>query len=79
VTATVEGVEKASDVSVTTSDGTAVQTKENGVDGGQNVSVTFTMPAQETTVNVAEQKPAEHTLTVNQDDNGASHYYKGGQ
>lgn len=76
VTATAEGVEKASDVSVTTSDGTAVQTKENGGDGSQNVSVTFTMPAEETTVNVAEQKPVEHTLTVNQDNNGASHYTK---
>ena len=76
VTATVEGVEKASDVSVTTSDGASVQTKENGGDESQNVSVTFTMPAQETTVNVAEQKSAEHTLTVNQDDNGASHYTK---
>ena len=64
VTATAEGVEKASDVSVTTSDGTAVQTKENGGDGSQNVSVTFTMPAEETTVNVADQKPVEHTLTV---------------
>ena len=74
VTATVGGVEKASDVSVTTSDGTAVQTKENGGDGSQNVSVTFTMPAEETTVNVADQKPADHTLTVNKDDNGASHY-----
>ena len=76
VTATVEGVEKASDVSVTTRDGASVQTKENGGDESQNVSVTFTMPAQETTVNVAEQKSAEHTLTVNQDDNGASHYTK---
>ena len=76
VTATAEGVEKASDVSVTTSDGTAVQTKENGGDGSQNVSVTFTMPAEETTVNVAEQKPADHTLTVDKDDNGASHYTK---
>ena len=74
VTATVEGVEKSSDVSVTTSDGTAVQTKENGDAGSQNVSVTFTMPAEETTVNVADQKPAEHTLTVNKDDTGASHY-----
>ena len=76
VTATAEGVEKASDVSVTTSDGTAVQTKENGGDGSQNVSVTFTMPAEETTVNVADQKPVEHTLTVNQDNNGASQYTK---
>ena len=76
MTATAEGVEKASDVSVTTSDGTAVQTKENGGDGSQNVSVTFTMPAEETTVNVADQKPADHTLTVNKDDNGASHYTK---
>ncbi len=74
VTATVEGVEKTSDVSVTTSDGTAVQTKENGDAGSQNVSVTFTMPAEETTVNVADQKPAEYTLKVNQDDTGASHY-----
>ena len=76
VTATAEGVEKASDVSVTTSDGTAVQTKESGGDGSQNVSVTFTMPAEETTVNVAEQKPVEHTLTVNQDNYGASQYTK---
>ncbi|MCI6699179.1 MAG: hypothetical protein MR488_08500 [Lachnospiraceae bacterium] len=76
VTATVEGVEKASDVSVTTSDGASVQTKENDGDGSQNVSVTFTMPAEETTVNVAEQKPDDHTLTVNKDDNGASHYTK---
>ncbi|MGO5291423.1 InlB B-repeat-containing protein [Porcincola sp. LCP21S3_C12] len=79
VTATVEGVEKSSDVSVTTSDGTAVQTKENGDAGSQNVSVTFTMPAEETTVNVADQKPDdEHTrtLTVKKDDNGASHYTK---
>lgn len=76
VTATVEGVEKASDVSVTTSDGASVQTKENGGDESQNVSVTFTMPAQETTVNVADQKPVDHTLTVNKDDNGASHYTK---
>ena len=74
VTATVGGVEKASDISVTTSDGTAVQTQESGGDGSQNVSVTFTMPAEETTVNVADQKPADHTLTVNKDDNGASHY-----
>ncbi|MCI7092636.1 MAG: hypothetical protein MR940_02400 [Lachnospiraceae bacterium] len=76
VTATVEGVEKASDVSVTTRDGASVQTKENGGDESQNVSVTFTMPAQETTVNVADQKPVDHTLTVNKDDNGASHYTK---
>ena len=34
------------------------------------------MPAEETTVNVADQKPADHTLTVNKDDNGASHYTK---
>ncbi|HAC60675.1 MAG TPA: hypothetical protein DCF66_00710 [Lachnospiraceae bacterium] len=76
VTATVGGVKKASDISVTTSDGTAVQTQESGGDGSQNVSVTFTMPAEETTVNVADQKPADHTLTVNKDDNGASHYTK---
>lgn len=76
VTATVGGVEKASDISVTTSDGTAVQTQESGGDGSQNVSVTFTMPAEETTVNVADQKPVEHTLTVSKDDSGASHYTK---